>query len=127
MGFARGEHPVTHWPLMRGGQLRVEASLACNEPTVLREAALRGRGIALLAATLVLDDLAGGALVAVLPERIGAEARVAVVYPERELVPAAVRAFVDAAVAWARDEPALSRPLPPCPPREAAARPRAGR
>lgn len=37
------------------------------------------------------------------------ESRIAIVYPERELVPPQVRAFVDAVVAWAPSMPALSR------------------
>lgn len=47
---------------------------------------------------------------AVLPDTLYAEAVVAVVHPEREFVPPAVRAFVDAVVAWASGE--LGRKLP---------------
>ncbi len=111
-GFARGEHPVTHWPLARGGRVRIEAALASNELTVLRAAALAHRGIALLPVNLVCDDVAAGALAPVLAERLGAEVRVSAVYADREFVPPAVRAFIDAAVAWARDDATFSRPMP---------------
>ena len=116
VGFERGEHPVTHWPLAGGGRLRIAPSLASNDLTVLREAALRGRGIALLPIMLVYDDVVAGALTPVLPERIGIETVLAVVYADREFVSPAVRAFVDAVVQWAREDPALSRPMPVCKP-----------
>ncbi|MEX1364568.1 MAG: LysR family transcriptional regulator, partial [Nannocystaceae bacterium] len=50
--------------------------------------------------------------VAVLPDQIGAKTQVAVVYAERELIPSAVRAFVDAVVQWAREEPTFQQGLP---------------
>jgi hypothetical protein len=39
---------------------------------------------------------------------------VAVVYADREFVPPALRAFIDAAVAWAAADPTLAPKLPPC-------------
>jgi DNA-binding transcriptional LysR family regulator len=101
LGFARGELPQTHWPLARGGKVQVEGSLVSNEVTVLREAAVRGLGIAVLPLLIVGPLLASGALVRVLPGVVEAESRFSVVYPEREFVPAHVRAFVDTIVAWA--------------------------
>lgn len=114
VGFAQGEHPSTHWPLVRGGQLRVEALMATNDLGVLHTAALGGRGVALLPLPLVYDDVAAGRLVAVLPERLGGETQLAVVYPEREFVAPAVRAFVDAVVTWAKAAPELTRKMPAC-------------
>lgn len=114
VGFALGEHPATHWPLARGGRVRVEAVMATNDLAVLRASALAGNGLALLPLPFVYDDLVGGALVAVLPERVGTESHIAVVYPEREFVPPAVRAFVDAVVAWAKQAPELNRKMPTC-------------
>jgi len=115
VGFVQGEHPMTHWPKLKGGQVRVEPVLASNDLTVLREAALMGRGLAMLPLSIVYDDVRAGRLVVVLPERMGGESQVAVVYAEREFVAPAVRAFVDAVVVWAKDEPLLSQPLPACP------------
>ncbi len=114
VGFAQGEHPSTHWPLVRGGQVRVEALMATNDLGVLLTAALGGRGVALLPLPLVYDDAAAGKLVAVLPERLGGETQLAVVYPEREFVAPAVRAFVDAVVTWAKGAPELTRKMPAC-------------
>nr|MBK7063740.1 LysR family transcriptional regulator [Deltaproteobacteria bacterium] len=114
VGFAQGEHPSTHWPLVRGGQVRVEALMATNDLGVLLTAALGGRGVALLPLPLVYDDVAAGKLVAVLPERLGGETQLAVVYPEREFVAPAVRAFVDAVVTWAKGAPELTRKMPAC-------------
>lgn len=124
-GFARGEHPSVEWPLVRGGAVRIEPVLATNDVSVLRDSALGGVGIALLPLLMVHDDLASGALVPVLPRVLGDETQVALVYPDRELVSPAARAFIDLVAAWARDDPTLSRPLPPCP--TAPARRRGGR
>ena len=122
VGFSLGEHPATHWPLMRGGQVRIEAEVASNDIGLLRSLALRDRGIAMLPMPLIYDDVSRGALAPVLPERLGGESQVAVVYAEREFVPPAVRAFVDAVVKWAKDAPELSRPMPKCEEQERAAK-----
>jgi DNA-binding transcriptional LysR family regulator len=106
MGFAGGEVPQTYWPLGSGGKLAIDGCLFANDPRMLCDAAVRGLGIALLPMMLVRDFLQTKELVQVLPGALGAEARLAVVYAERELVPPQVRAFVDAVVAWA--EAALS-------------------
>jgi DNA-binding transcriptional LysR family regulator len=103
MGFARGELPQTHWPFA-GGKLHVEGAFFSNEPDLLRQAALHDLGIALLPDLLVREDLDQGKLVRVLPEHLRASTQIAVVYPERELVLPAVRAFVDAVVAWTQQE-----------------------
>lgn len=115
VGFERGEHPVTHWPLTRGGRVRVEPVLATNAIELLLAAALQGRGLVMLPVLVAFDDLSAGRLVPVLPERLGGEVQVAVVYPDREFVSPALRAFIDAAVAWAKGREEFSRALPPCP------------
>lgn len=122
VGFERGEHPVTHWPMLRGGKVRVEPTLASNAIEVIHAAALAGRGIAMLPLMTVYDDLAAGRLVAVLPERLGSDVHLAAVYPDREFVSPALRAFIDAVVAWAKSDAEISRELPPCPAHKAAAK-----
>ncbi len=114
MGFARGELPETHWPLLGGGSVRVASAFSSNEITLLFHAALRGQGIALLPGIVTESHIASGALVHVLPRHIGRETRVAVVYEERELIAPQVRAFVDELVAWAEQEDEPLRPA--CPP-----------
>ena len=103
MGFARGELPQTHWPIHGGGKLHVEGALFTNEITLLAHAATNDLGIALLPLQLVGPFLESGALVQVLAGVVEAEARIAVVYVEREFVPPPVRAFVDRVTAWAKD------------------------
>jgi DNA-binding transcriptional LysR family regulator len=106
VGFARGELPQSNWPVGRG-LVHVEGSFSSNDLRLLREAAVRGLGIALLPSMVVDELVASGELVHVLPGIIEAESRLAVVYPEREFLPPHVRAFVEALVAWA---PALGGP-----------------
>lgn len=100
-GFARGSLPQSQWPVSGGGLQHVEGMLSSNDVQLLAAAAQRGLGIAFLPLVVVLPQLKSGALVPVLLGTIGAEARIAVLYLERELVPPQVRAFVDAVVAWA--------------------------
>jgi len=116
-GFARGELPEAIWKGKRGA-VHFEPVLSSNHLTLLRDAALAGVGIAFLPEPLVAEALRQGDLKRVLPNILEAQHQTAVVYVERELVPAHVRAFVDALVAWAPGALAKSSELvPPPPPR----------
>jgi len=101
LGYMRGGLPQTHWPKTGGGKISVEGSFISNDITLLLDAAVVGLGIAVLPTLFVGPLLERGTLVRVLPELIQADSRVAVVYPEKELMPPQVRAFIDALVAWA--------------------------
>ncbi len=129
LGFMRGGLPQTHWPKAGGGKISVEGSFVSNDITLLMDAAVRGLGIALLPTLLVGELLERGALVRVLPELIHAESRVSVVYPEKELLPPQVRAFVDVLVAWApaglNAARVTDRRWPPKPEAQAKTHPRA--
>jgi DNA-binding transcriptional LysR family regulator len=112
MGFARGELPQTHWPFARE-RVHVTGALFSSDPVMLRQAALRGVGIALLPEMLIRDAIAAGELVQVLAGQLETETQLALVYAERELMPPQVRAFVDAVVAWAASAlPELDRMCP---------------
>jgi DNA-binding transcriptional LysR family regulator len=118
VGFADGARPVTHWPLVDGGKVRVEGALASNALELLLDAALRGRGIAFLPELLIQEPLRQGAIVQVLAGAVGAMSQLAVVYAEREFLPPVVRAFVNFVAARSVDLLALAvtPPAPaPCP------------
>lgn len=100
MAFTRGEVPQTHWPLARGGKIQLEGVLFTNELSLLREAALRGLGIACVPRAAVAAELEKGELVQVLKGLVEAESRFAVVYPDREFISPQLRAFVEAVAAW---------------------------
>ncbi|MBS2031200.1 MAG: LysR family transcriptional regulator [Deltaproteobacteria bacterium] len=104
MGFGKGETPQSHWPTTSGSKVHVEGTFFSSDIALLRDAAIRGLGIALLPTMTVHSQLERGELLQVLPGVIGAESRVVIAYPEREFVPPAVRAFVDAVVPWAERE-----------------------
>jgi DNA-binding transcriptional LysR family regulator len=93
MGFARGELPQTHWT-GAGRKVKLAGVLFSNSPELLARAAERGLGIAFVPRLAVESRIARGALVLVLPKLLRTEGRIALVYPERELVPPQVRAFV---------------------------------
>ena len=108
-GFARGELPQSAWPVGRG-VVHVDGAFSSNDIRLLRDAAVRGLGIALLPTILLTDLIENGALLHVLPGIVEAENRLAVVYPERELLPPHVRAFIEALVEWAPALQGSSRP-----------------
>jgi len=89
----------------------VESALSSNELALLRRAAIDGLGIALLPSLVVADLIEQKALVPVLPGIVEAENVLAVVYPERELVPPQVRAFIGRLVKWGTE---LYQTLDPC-------------
>ena len=94
LGFARGELPDTHWPLLRGGKIALEGALFCNEMPMLREMALRGLGIGLLPMMLIQPDLKEGSLVRVLSGEVGAEARRERAAAQRTIRSTDARAYV---------------------------------
>lgn len=100
VGFERGLSPQTSWPLLKGGRVHVDAAMSTNEISLLGYAAARGEGIAVVPRVLVDTLLADGALVHVLPDVLGADSRLSVVYAERELMPAPLRAFLDVVATW---------------------------
>lgn len=100
MNFTAGSFPQTHWPTLKGGKVALTGTFFSNHLPMLKRAALDGLGITLLPDVYVAPQLADGSLLPVLPKQLGAETRVAVVFPEREFVPPQVRAFVDALVEW---------------------------
>lgn len=99
-GFARGELPMSTWPLRRR-TLQVESAFSSNDLRILRDAAVAGVGVALLPQLIVHDQIARGTLVHILDGVVETENQLAVVYPERDLMPSHVRAFVEQLVGWA--------------------------
>lgn len=92
--FTRGTVPATHWPLLDGGRVAVSGRLACNALSMVQSAVLADQGIGMLPYQPSGTQL-------VLPDVLGHTSHLAVVYPERALLPAKVRVFVDHLVAHA--------------------------
>jgi len=112
LGFARGEIPETHWPMVSGGKVHVDGAFFANDISLLHDAAVSGLGIALLPRGLVSSDLENGTLVQVLAGVVGAEMQIALVYPERAFLPPQVRAFIEAVAAWVPRELAANQRPP---------------
>lgn len=89
MGFARGELPQTHWKKTALG-----GAFFSNSGELLCRLAARGQGIALVPAVVAGPYLKRGDVVPVMPKLLRVEGRMALVYPDRELVPPQVRAFL---------------------------------
>jgi DNA-binding transcriptional LysR family regulator len=78
-----------------GGSVPVRPVLLTDNGESLRAAALAGLGLVALPDWAVLDALADGRLLRVLPEAATTEAGIYAVYPTNRLVTPKVRAFVD--------------------------------
>jgi DNA-binding transcriptional LysR family regulator len=102
LGYTRAELPETHWPLLRGGSVRVEGRLHASDLFLRRALAADGHGITLLPSIMIEDAVRRGHLAPVLERVVGAQNQLMLVYPERKLVTPAVRAFVEAISRWAQ-------------------------
>jgi DNA-binding transcriptional LysR family regulator len=90
---------VRHWALRNAAGAEMAATLpetiVLNDPAALREAALLGLGVALLAVPDVLPWLERGELVRLLPRWYADAAAISLYYPSRSLLPGKTRAFID--------------------------------
>jgi DNA-binding transcriptional LysR family regulator len=122
------------WQFARTGeraqQVTLQAGYAVNNMLMVRLAALAGMGVAVVPAPLVADDFAAGTLQRLLPdyEIDDPEARMSIVYPSRQYLPAKTRRFVDYTVEHFEHAPnghaaATVSPMGPMNPASAAMRP----
>jgi DNA-binding transcriptional LysR family regulator len=85
---------LDNWELADGRSIRVPWRLAAGTIAMAREAALGGHGVALLPRFLVVDDLAAGRLVQVLPDYPLLSADATALTPRDRTPSVAVRALV---------------------------------
>ncbi len=91
----------------RGGAeqaLRISPVLISEGVTSVREAAREGLGVAVLPDWLIREDIQKGRLVRVLPKWKARDLPIHVVYAGNRRLPARVRAFVDFAVKYMKEE-----------------------
>jgi DNA-binding transcriptional LysR family regulator len=74
---------------------RLGETITVNDPAAIREAALLGLGVALLAVSDVLPWIERGELVRLLPHWYADTGAISIYYSTRTLLPAKTRAFVD--------------------------------
>lgn len=94
----RGSKAIYRWELLRDDQLvevDVEGRITCSDSRSMREAALDGLGIGYLFARQVERDLTEGKLVGVLQNHWPSFGSFCLYYPNREQMPAKLRAFID--------------------------------
>ena len=75
--------------------MRVSGNLTTSSAEALRLVAAAGIGIVLAPAFLVMDDLAAGSLVTMLPDYRPVEFAINAIYPSRHHLSAKVRVFLD--------------------------------
>jgi len=79
----------------RKEKICVHGNFSSNSPDAIREAALAGKGIAVILGWLVEDDIARGRLKVLLQDHAPTPLDIHVVYPQRRFVQAKVRMFID--------------------------------
>ncbi|UPK34864.1 LysR family transcriptional regulator [Bradyrhizobium sp. 186] len=90
--------------------VRISGRLVTNSGEALRNMALEGAGICLMAGFLVQDDLEAGRLVRLLPEYRPVEMSMNAVYPHRHHLSAKVRTFIDMLVEHSAEQQKLINP-----------------
>lgn len=90
--------------------LTLEGTPNANSSIVIREAARRGRGIAMLSEYIVAESLAAGSLVPLLPDYAVEERKLYVLYQPDPHQPAAIRAFVDFLMSHVKEGGAGQKP-----------------
>jgi DNA-binding transcriptional LysR family regulator len=86
------------WEFAQGSEalsIDVPGALTLNDPTLIREAALAGAGLAYTREAWIADDLAAGRLASVLNAWMPSEPDLCLYYPGRRNAPASLRAFID--------------------------------
>jgi DNA-binding transcriptional LysR family regulator len=73
----------------------VPGVLTLDEPTLARDAAVAGAGLAYMREAWIAQDVAAGRLVSVLNEWMPSSPGLCLYYPGRRNVPASLRAFID--------------------------------
>ncbi len=92
------ERAFNNWQLTDGKEqvtVKVRSPLAVNHGEIAVDWALAGHGIVLRSEWDIAADLRSGRLVRVLPEWAGSTADIHAVYPQRHLLSAKVRVFLD--------------------------------
>jgi DNA-binding transcriptional LysR family regulator len=86
-----------HLPAADGSTVRVmgRSRLRLDSGDAIRRAAIAGLGIAYLPHFLIADDLASGRVQPLLAERVAAQVDIVVLYPDKYLLEARVRRFID--------------------------------
>jgi DNA-binding transcriptional LysR family regulator len=77
--------------------IEVPGVLTLDQPTLMREAALAGAGLAYLRQVWIAQDIAAGRLVRVLNKWMPSSPTLCLYYPGRRNIPASLRAFIDVA------------------------------
>ena len=90
--------------------VRISGSFVTNSGAALREVALEGAAICLMAGFLISDDLEAGHLVRLLPEYRTIELSMNAVYPHRHHLSAKVRTFIDMLVHHSAEQQKLINP-----------------
>ena len=91
-------HREGHWSFCVNGKqehIQVNGNLKSNMADCLRMAAINGCGLVQLPAFMIGDDIRAGSLIVVLQEFEPEPITISAIYPDREYLPARIKAFVE--------------------------------
>jgi DNA-binding transcriptional LysR family regulator len=107
--FTRHVQPSDQWTFSRDDKnftVKISSLLRSDNSDAIHLAALRGAGIALVAAYMCQTDIQHGKLVELLPDwQITPESSIYVAFPSRQFLPPKVRVFADFISAKLKKEP----------------------
>jgi len=96
------------WRLFQDGTpltIKVNAAFSSNTYLVLRKAALKGIGVAMVPHSIVAEDLRNGSLIELLPELLLPERPLYAVFAPGDTPPTKVRCFITFLTNWFRVTP----------------------
>lgn len=105
VGFGGTSDPAPHWPTRSGGKVTVKPKLALSNMMMQIAAMQRGFGIAMVPQMLIQEELDKHTCQHILPDHLGAEASLHLIYPARQYLPARTRAFIDHTIEWINTHP----------------------
>jgi DNA-binding transcriptional LysR family regulator len=89
---------IARWKIRKGDQqalVEIKPVMRCNQITAIKETVLHGLGMAALPKFMVLDDIASGKLVHLLPDWALPTSPFYILYPTRDFLPYKTQCFID--------------------------------
>lgn len=93
------------WRASNGEVIQIQGSLLVNDLEILRHAALQHQGIIRIPRQIIERDLEEGSLTLILEEEMILQHGLYAIYPPNRFMSAKVRAFIDFAVGYFKDNP----------------------
>jgi DNA-binding transcriptional LysR family regulator len=98
-----GDGGQSRWPTKTGKPVAIKGRLTTSDLGLIANGVVNGLGIGLVLRRFVEADIKAGRVIQVLEDELGATMTASLVYPSSRFLSARVRAFVDFALAYAKE------------------------